>query len=175
MDRLRRREWLAVCTASGLTLSLHSIQPLFGADANSSGLDLSLLRSQLALQKAKIYRNRLVMELRGNIEVREPLKEGRKKETRSASIEAQSTLDFEEHFTKPVDTGLIQTSLRYFHEAKVENTVANSGGSLQLNDELKQVVARYHENELQLYSPSGPLSPAYIDLLKLHCNTLAIH
>jgi hypothetical protein len=175
MDRLRRREWLAVCTAAGFTLSLHSTQPLFGADANSSGLDLAQLRSQLALQKAKIYRNRLVMELRGNIEVREPLKEGRKKETRSASIEAQSTLDFEEHFTKPVDAGLIQTSLRYFHEAKVENTVANSGGSLQLNDELKQVVARYRENELQLYSPSGPLSPAEIDLLKMPCNTLAIH
>jgi hypothetical protein len=54
------------------------------------------LRSATTLAKTKTYRNRMVMELRGNIEVREPLKEGRKKETRSAPIEAQSTLDFEE-------------------------------------------------------------------------------
>jgi hypothetical protein len=175
MDRIRRRDWMALCTAAGLTLQLHSKQSLFGAEETSSGLDLAKLRSVVALQQAKIYRNRMVMELRGNIEVREPLKEGRKKETRSASIEAQSTLDFEEHFAKPDSLGLVQTSLRFFHEAKVENTVANSGSSLQLADELKQVVARYRDNELQLFSPSGPLSPAEIDLLKMPCNTLAIH
>lgn len=175
MDRIRRRDWMALCTAAGLALQLNSRQTLTAAEVTPSGLDLAKLRSTAVLQKAKVYRNRMVMELRGNIEVREPLKEGRKKDTRSAPIEAESTLDFEEHFTKPDNTGLVQTSLRYFHEAKVENTVANAGGSLQLGEELKQVVARYRDSDLQLYSPDGPLSPAEIDLLRMPCNTLAIH
>lgn len=175
MDTLRRRDWIALCTAAGLTLHLSSKRSLEGADVPSSGLNLAQLRSSAVMTQANIYRNRLVMELRGTIEVREPLKEGRKKDTRSASIEAQSTLDFEEHFAEPDSSGLIQTSLRYFHEAKVENTVASSGSSLQLGDELRQIAARYEENELQLFCPSGPLSPAEIDLLKMPCNTLAIH
>lgn len=175
MDRIRRRDWMALCTAAGLALQLHTKQSLLAADGTPAGLDLAKLRSAGVLKQTKIYRNRMVMELRGNIEVREPLKEGRKKETRSAPIEAESTLDFEEHFAAADNAGLLQTSLRYFHEAKVENTVANAGSSLQLSDELKQVVARYSDSELLLFSPSGPLAPAEIDLLKMPCNTLAIH
>jgi hypothetical protein len=57
----------------------------------------------------------------------------------------------------------------------VENTVANAGSSLQLSEELKQVVARYSDSDLLLFSPNGPLSPAEIDLLKMPCNTSAIH
>jgi len=175
MSKTRRREWLTNCAALGLAFQFGSTATVSSAEPTTAGLELNLLRSAAILQKQSIYRNRMVMELRGSIEVREPIRDGKKKDVRSAEIEAKSTLDFEERFAAPESSGLIQSALRYFHEAKVENTVAASGNSLQLDKDLSQVVARYQESDLQLYSPSGPLSPAEIDLLKMPCNTLAIH
>ncbi|MEY4565274.1 MAG: hypothetical protein RLY14_244 [Planctomycetota bacterium] len=175
MGTLGRREWLIGC-AAGVCGSSSWAQNLTAAEPISNlGINLQNLRSTQTLQKSNLYRNRMIMELRGTIEVREPLREGKKKETRSAAIEAKSTLDFEEQFSASTEKSQINSSVRYFHEAQVENSVATNGSSLQLNKDLSRIVVRYVDTDLQLHSPDGPLTPAELDLLKMPCSTLAIH
>lgn len=175
MWKMGRRKWLAACTSVAILAPTWHSERAEAADSIASGIDLGLLRQPETLKKVSLYRNRMIMELRGTVEVREPLREGKKKETRSAEIEAKSTLDFEENFAIADAQSRINSSLRYFHEAKVDNTIVSSGNSLQLDQDLRQVVTNYQDNDLILYSPAGPLTPAEIDLLKMPCNTLALH
>jgi hypothetical protein len=119
-----------------------------------------------------LFRVRLLVELGGQVHVPRNVLVS-KDRSRQIPIEAESTIDYEERWTRQSD-GQITGSQRYYHEAFSTTKVSGGEQRLELRDEARTIVAQTDTGRLTLRGAPVPLRHTEVELLEVPLNSLAI-
>lgn len=116
-------------------------------------------------------RNKIVLELTGNLHIEEPDQE-KDERVRKAEVKAKSTL---EYFEKSAfEDSAVAAAGRRYTEASVENWISGSASSFQLRPECQETRMLHHEGMWQQYCEKEPLSVREVELLQSPINSSAV-